>query len=281
VDRAIQFIGEQPDEPFFLNLWIQEGHAPYTPLPSQLEPYNHWPNEPERIYYATIGNADAQLGRLFDYLDEKGLAENTIVIFTSDNGPEVPLMHDKRSNRFESRGSTGGYRGRKRSLFEGGVRTPFIVRWPKEIPANEHNKETVITGVDMLPTLAAAAGISLPDGYESDGENMLEAFKGSGQMRTKPIYNSYLFTYENVPWYKLIDKIYRPEDWQQLSIRDGDFKLVHSMKLNRTALFNVVEDPYEKVNLAPKYPEKKTSMLEEILAWKDTLPMEPDPKCKY
>jgi len=110
---------------------------------------------------------------------------------------------------------------------------------------------------------------------------MLDAFLGQEKERSKPIYNSYLFTYEDVPWYKLIDRIYRPEDWQQLSIRDGDFKLVHSMKLNRTALFNVVEDPNEKVNLAPTYPEKKAAMLAEILAWKDSLPMEPDPKVKY
>ncbi|MGE4488497.1 MAG: sulfatase [Kiritimatiellales bacterium] len=204
VRKAMEFMEANKDQSFFVNLHIHEGHTPLAPLPSSRLPYKDVP-EPEQTYYAAVGNADRFLGELFAFLDKNELRDNTIVIFTSDNGPEVPVPNPK-DLRFGARGETGGFKGRKRSLFEGGVRVPFVVRWPGRVPAGSVNEKTVLTAVDMLPTLCAAAGVPMPEGYTSDGENMLSAFLGKKILRTKPIFWSYFYTPKvmrggvEVPW---------------------------------------------------------------------------------
>jgi arylsulfatase A-like enzyme len=126
-----------------------------------------------------------------------GLEDNTIVMFSSDNGPEYNVGNDSPQKNhpdaqatgygtYYSVGETGGMRGRKRSLFEGGVRVPFIVRWPGHTVAGTQNRTTVLTAVDILPTLCAAAGVTLPADYRSDGEDLLAVFNGKPTTRTRP-----------------------------------------------------------------------------------------------
>lgn len=277
VDRSIDFISRAKGQPFFLNLWIKEGHAPYKPLPSHLTPYNNHPDEAERIYYASIGNADRQIGRLLAHLNQEGLRQNTIVIFTSDNGPEVPTMHNPYSKRYESRGSTGGLKGRKRSLFCGGVRVPFIVRWPGVVPAGKINTETVLSMVDLMPTLLSAAGVSAPP---TSGENLLSAFQGVDTERTKSLYNSFYYTHDSDPvWYSKIDQKYIPHDWPQVSILSGDWKLVHSFKANsgngRTELYNMRYDPFERRDKSTKSPGVAKRLMRELMGWWNALPNKP------
>lgn len=161
VDEAIRFIETHRDGPFYLNLWTEAPHNPLIPTPEQLDPYKAM--EPgRREYYAVMTAMDAAIGRFLVRLDELMLTQNTIVIFSSDNGPAWRGAW----------GSNGSFRGRKQSLYEGGIRMPFIVRWPGRIAAERVDTESVIADVDLLPTLCALANVALPDGMSFDGEDV-------------------------------------------------------------------------------------------------------------
>lgn len=185
-DHAVKFIRESKGQPFYLNLWLHETHHLVSATEEDKKPYADVA-EPHRTYYAAVTRADRQVGRILDLLDELSLAQRTLVMFSSDNGPENPGTRPTDRHYF-SVGSTGGLRGRKRSLLMGGVNVPFLVRWPGVVPAGRVNKDTALAGVDVFPTLLAAAGVPAPAGYLGDGENMLPALKGAAQARTKPIF---------------------------------------------------------------------------------------------
>src|SRR5690606_38615837 len=112
---------------------------------------------------------DKQMGRLFDGLRELGIAENTLVIFTSDNGA-LPSFKGSRN---------GGLRGTKLSLYEGGIRMPFIVRWPGHVPAGAIDSLSVLNSTDLFPTLASIASAKLPANYKGDGEDRLSVWLGT------------------------------------------------------------------------------------------------------
>ena len=167
-ENTLRFIRGCRDTPFYVNLWLHETHHLVAATEEDKRSYPDTP-EPQRTYYAAVTRADRQVGRVLALLDELGKTDNTIVVFSSDNGPEV--THPEPGQKFYySVGSTGGLKGRKRSLYLGGVGTPFIVRWPGKVPAGRVDRTTPIAGVDMFPTLLAAAGIPLPEGYQPDGE---------------------------------------------------------------------------------------------------------------
>ena len=176
VDFTMDFIQRAGNEPFFVNLWIHESHTVIDPPQDAKDAYAHV-EEPYRSYYACISYADRELGRLFQFLKENNLEENTLVIFSSDNGPEVP-NEDPTRITYYSRGSTAGLRGQKRSLHEGGVGVPFIVHWPGRVPAGQVDHVTNISAVDILPTFLSIAGIDLPDNYKPDGEDLSASFFG-------------------------------------------------------------------------------------------------------
>ena len=122
------------------------------------------------IYYAVVTEADRQIGRLLRRLDELGLAENTIVLFSADNGPEDIAI---RNASHSGVGSPGPFRGRKRSLYEGGIRVPFLLSWPEgNASRGTVDDDTPLCAVDLLPTFCALAGIDLPEGLQLDGEDM-------------------------------------------------------------------------------------------------------------
>jgi N-acetylgalactosamine-6-sulfatase len=132
VDHTLRFIRSCGEEPFYINLWLHETHHLVAATEDDKQAY---PDtlEPQRTYYSAVTRADRQIGRVLELLDELGKRDHTIVIFSSDNGPEV--THPNPGDKFYySVGSTGGLRGRKRSLYLGGVGTPLIVRWPGQVP---------------------------------------------------------------------------------------------------------------------------------------------------
>src|SRR5690606_36345164 len=148
-----------------------------------------------------------------DGLERMGLAKDTCVIFSSDNGPEdIQITNASHSGV----GSAGPLRGRKRSLYEGGGRTPFIVRWPGRVPAGAVDDGSVIAGVDFLPTVCALAGIELPAGHALDGEDRSAVLRGAAGPRAKSIHWEWRFRVAGHVWNRS----------PMLAIRDGDWKLL-------------------------------------------------------
>jgi N-acetylgalactosamine-6-sulfatase len=175
VDNAIEFIrGVPKGTPFYAQLWMLLPHAPLAPTAEQLAefkgqqpgPHVPWPGA-QQIFQASLRDLDTQLGRLFTELERNGLDKETLVVFSSDNGPEDIHIQNASHSAF---GSPGPFRGRKRSLYEGGVREPGIVRWPGRVPAGRVESKAVVSGVDLFPTLAKLAGTSAPQNV--DGEDV-------------------------------------------------------------------------------------------------------------
>ncbi len=257
-DHAVRFIEESGDKPFFINLWLHETHNVVSATEEDRKPYSGVA-EPQQTYYSAVTRMDRQVGRILDAVKSAGIDDHTLIMFSSDNGPE------NSTPRLEySVGVTGGMKGQKRSLYMGGVCTPFIVRWPGHVPAGRVEKESLIGGVDVLPTLLAAAGVELPADYLPDGINALPAFLGQELHRTKP-----LFWYWQGPA--------QGPNWPRFGMRDGYWTLL--MDDNIAELYNVHDDRGQQKNLAARYPERVESMKKSISDWKSTLP--PLPKVSF
>jgi N-acetylgalactosamine-6-sulfatase len=194
-------------------------------------------------------------------LKELDLEKNTIVVFSSDNGPENthPSIKEMRGRYggYYSLGETGGRKGRKRSLHDGGTNTPFIVRWPGRIPAG---RVDTTSATDLLPTLCAATGVSLPAGYEGDGENLLAAWEGKPFRRSRPIFWDWNGT------------IRPPTNWPRWSVLDGDWKLLTNDDGSRIELYDLSKDRAEANDRSRESSERLKQLAAQLAAWKASLP---------
>lgn len=275
-DNAARFIRENKSGPFYVNVWIHESHTPHVPSKESMEKWKGL-DEQKQVYAAVITDGDNAVGKVLAALKEAGVEDNTIVMFSSDNGPEWTGTQKKLGrpapdgtqgyDTYYSVGETAGLRGRKRSLFEGGIRVPFIVRWPGHAPAGAKNDKTAVTAVDLLPTLCAAAGVKLPDDYRSDGENLLEAFNGKEVVRTRPIFWEWRGNNTEPNW------------WPRLAVRDGDWKLAMTYDAKRVELHQLINDRAEAKDQSKAHPEIVERLSKLLLAWKATLPEKPNPEC--
>ncbi|MEO0510900.1 MAG: sulfatase-like hydrolase/transferase [Verrucomicrobiota bacterium] len=284
VDLAIDYMESQKEstQPFYINLWVYPTHSYIDPTPEMLAVYQdlqvdisdfdnplmqeflQWIDTQGdveaamRAYCSDVTELDNHVGRLMSAIKSLGLDENTIVIFASDNGPPpLDAVHnlDQLATRMKERptlincvGSAGPYRDRKISLNDGGVRTPFFVRWPGKVSAGSVNTQTVFTGVDFLPTIAALAGTSAPEGI--DGENLVAALRGEQIIRSGPH-----FWNDRPGWTTL-----REKQWKA-HLQKGKFRL-----------YNILMDPSESNNVAHKFPEVASQYLKLIEQFETTLP---------
>lgn len=259
---ATDFLQRHREKPFYLNVWMHETHLAHHPSEESLKAYAHL-DERQRIYAAVATDADRGVGLILAKLKELGLEANTLVVFSSDNGPENTNPRAKKMGSgyggYYSIGETGGKKGRKRSLHEGGTNTAFIVRWPGQVPAGRVDKTTRLSATDLLPTVCAATGVKLPEDYQGDGEDMLAAFKGAEVKRTKPIFWDWTGT----------DR--PPTNWARGAINDGDWKLLID-DAQRVELYRLTEDAAEEKNLAKENPDMVKELRAKIDAWKATLP---------
>jgi arylsulfatase A-like enzyme len=189
-------------------------------------------------------------------LTEMGLDENTLVIFSSDNGP---------ANYPPARiaGSTAGLKGRKTEIFEGGVDVPFIVRWPGHVTAGKVDHQSVLSTVDLLPTFCKLANQKLPENYQPDGESFTSIFENRPFIRTKPLFWEWRFSTKNPNL---------PNSWVYLAVRDGDWKLLADEEHKRIELYNIADDQFEKNNVASENSEKVNELLSKWEYWKSGLP---------
>ena len=272
--RAADFIRRHQDQPFFINLWIHETHTPHYPLQQYLDQFEDL-DEQQQVYAAIVAEGDAGVGLILDTLKELGLDEQTLVMFSSDNGPEWTGMKKHSDDTstgpglgsYYSVGEKGTLKGQKRSLYAGGIRVPFIARWPSVIPAERVNRDSVLTAVDLLPTFMELAGQALPADYQPDGVSMVAALKGQPFERSKPIF------WEWAPAQA------HAEVWPHLGIREGQWKLLINEQLGKAELYNIENDWAETTDLSAQYPEVVDQLTQQTQAWKATLPTEPPVSC--
>jgi arylsulfatase A-like enzyme len=258
VDLTINFLEQNRENPVFVNLWIHESHAAIDPPQDAKDAYANM-EEPFRSYYACISYADRELGRLFSYLEEEGLDSTTLVIFSSDNGPEFPSENPE-SKTWYSRGETAGLVGQKRSLHEGGIGLPFFVRWPGMVPSGIKNNTTHLAAVDILPSLCAIAGIDMPENFVPDGEDLSETFLGEKIQRTQPVFWE---------WRGHQGR----ENWPRLAVRYGDWKLLCTYDGSQKTLYNIQENRIESPDSLEYYPELADSLFRLVSEWKENLPV--------
>ena len=241
-NRAQEFMTEAraKNKPFFVNLWLDDVHSPFFPTKAR-----RGDGTKKTLYNAVVQEMDSQLGPLLEYIRT---VPNTIVIVASDNGPEPGA------------GSAGAFRGHKGNLYEGGIREPLIVWGPGLVKSGVVNENTVVTSVDMFPSLLKLAGVA----QAHDGEELSDALLGKKQpLRRRPIF-----------WKRPPD---RPgpsarERWPDLAVREGDWKLLCMTDGSAPQLYNLKSDPGEAKNLASEQPERVRLLTEKLLGWNKTLP---------
>ena len=248
--RAVDTINAyaRSDQPFFISLHFNAPHWPWEGPGDEAEAQHvagtnlrHFDGGTQEIYARMIGAMDREIGRVLDALDAHGLGENTVVVFTSDNGGE----------RFAD---TWPFTGRKTELLEGGLRVPTLIAWPARIPAGAINEQVAIT-MDFMPTLLAAAGTAPDPGHPPDGIDLMPVLAGGALIERK------LF--------------WRYKTNRQRAARIGDYKFLKI--LDNTFLFNVVDDPLERANLKDRRRDIYDRLVAEWEAWNAAmLPEVPD-----
>jgi arylsulfatase A len=241
-DEAVRWLREGRDvsKPFFLTVWTHEPHLPIESDPKFQAAYGAISDPEVRQHHGNVSQMDAAFGAVMRALDDLKLSDSTLVVFTSDNGPEGDGMKGR------SRGSTGGLRGRKRALYEGGIRVPGVVRWPGRIPAGR-TVETPMIGSDLLPTVLAAAGVAPPNDRVIDGVDMLPVLTGAAAdvQRKLPLY-----------W-----RLHMAPHNLHLAMRQGDWKILASADFSKAELYNLKSDPAERRDLRAAEAERFSGML--------------------
>ena len=256
MDRALPFIARAAADkkPFMTTIWFYGPHSPVRAGKALRELY---PNMPlgRQHYLGAITAIDQQVGRLRAHLTKLGLADNTLIFFCSDNGPEGPGKPGPKYNPYAGAwyGSAGEFRGRKRYLYNGGVCVPAFALWPAAIKPAQTLSEPACT-LDYLPTIAAITRFTMPDKRPIDGTSILPLLTGRPWKRTKPIpFASKMTSGKNSP----------DATW----IR-GDFKFCTNItSAGQDALYHIHNDPAEQNNIIAKHPKLAAAMKAELLKW--------------
>ena len=278
---AIDFIRENKDGPFYVNVW---GHATHFPVntpdhlaaefqnvkvdrelfaPTMQHKFDECVqiggdlDQSMRQYLGDVYQIDLNVGRLLKTIDDLGLRENTIVVFSSDHGP-APVMLGKKGARKYSNNMLGyakRFRGGKHSQYEGGTRVPFIIRWPGKVKADRVDSTNVCSFIDWMPTLCAIAGAEPPQLV--DGEDVSDIWFGDDRQRKTPLF------------WKTSAAGSTP------AMRDGKWKL-HSPRKKRgeIELYDLSMDPSESSNLAERHPDVVTRLAKTLRRWVAELPEE-------
>lgn len=243
VKEAVTWLRQHrdPARPFLLSVWAHEPHYPIKSAPEFKALYPELTDDVQREHHANVTQLDHAFGQLMQALDELQLTQETIVIFTSDNGPEGDGI------KTPGRGSTGGLRSRKRSVYEGGIRVPGLVRWPGVTQAGATSDIPVI-GSDIFVTLAKAAGVTIPADRVIDGGDFRAALAGGPVERARPLY-----------WRCVI----APEPLK-VAMRVGDWKILADEAMHRFELYQVQRDPRETTELSATEPVKLEEMKKAI-----------------
>jgi arylsulfatase A-like enzyme len=253
VEKTLDFLRRHKSQPCYVNLWPDDMHTPWV---ARGAAEKRGGDQSEEKFRAVLEEYDLQIGRLLDGLKESGLDERTLVIFSSDNGP-LPAFAGKR---------TAGLRGSKVSLYEGGIREPFIVRWSNRIPAGKVNEKTILGAVDLFPTLCAITKTPLPKNYSGDGEDMSRALFGKNLTRKKPLFWEYGRNEHSFGYPKGRDRS------PNLALRDGKWKLLTNADGKGAELYDLAKDERETMNVTETNPRVTKKLSELLLSWRKSVP---------
>ncbi len=236
-DAAVEFVQHNAERPFFLYLAYNAPHGPLQATDAYLSRVASIKSQRRRTYAAMVTALDDGVGRVLDALEEKRIAENTLVVFLSDNGgPTANASHND------------PLRGHKGSLFEGGIRVPFAACWPGVLPEGVDYDPPVIS-LDLFATMAPLAGVEASLPHPLDGVNLLPYLRGEKQGRPH-------------------DKLFwRMHAKKAFAVRSGDQKIILGEGEPAVRLTNLAEDIGEANNLAADRPEEVTSLRSEIDDW--------------
>jgi arylsulfatase A-like enzyme len=250
-DRGIEFIKRNTDRAFFLYLPYIATHFHIQAPPEDVARHKGKftekdPAQPlNATYAAMVTRMDEEIGRLLKTLDDLGLAEHTLVVFSSDQGATFEWGNQGTSAYHDS---NRPFRGQKRTLWEGGIRVPAVVRWPGKVPARTISHEP-LSMLDLLPTFLAAAGAGPDPAWQVDGRNMLPVWMGAEKAPPRTLF-----------WE------WRAEGSSQLAVMRGDLKLVLTGN-NPPELFNVETDPAERRSILAEHDALAKQLRQELTEW--------------
>lgn len=254
VDEIKGFVDLDKKNPFFIYWAFNAPHYPYQGTPKWLDYYKDLPT-PRKEYVAFLSYTDEQIGRVLDYLDDEGLAENTIVIFQSDHG------HSREARAFYGGGNAGPYRGSKFSMFEGGIRVPAIIRYPNVIPANEVRDQLAME-MDWFSTVADLTGIDISD-KQVDGKSLMPILNNKKSNSQHDAVFCQLGGYDD----QTAQWVARKGPWKLIGNVSEDLGKLNSMKMPELFLVNLEEDISEQNNVAEENPEKLNELLQLHKDW--------------
>ena len=244
-DEALQFIETNKERPFFCYLVTNAPHSPYLVAEEYKAPYKDNPDIPEPAFYGMIVNIDENWGRLVKRLDELGLAEDTILIFMTDNGSSGGWFP-----RSDARGYNAGMRGKKGSYYDGGHRVPFFIRWPAGGLQDGREVNALSCHMDLLPTFIDLCGLEAPADLAFDGTSIAALMRGDAE--ELPDRNIFLQYRQNTN---------PPEKWES-AVMNGRWRLVYGKEL-----YDIEVDPGQQRDVAEQYPELVSKLRQAHEAW--------------
>jgi arylsulfatase A-like enzyme len=247
MDRAVAFIeyAAARNQPFLAVIWFHAPHEPVVATQRHRAPYSQYPMKTQH-FYGAIAALDEQMGRLRETLRYLKIERNTMLWYASDNGPEGDAQVSN------SPGNAGPFRGRKRSLFEGGIRVPGLLEWPARFAAPRVIKAAASTS-DYVPTICAALGIPPPK--QLDGINLLPILEGKLAERNSPLG---------------FETMNDTRGSQKLAWIEDRWKLLSNLDNTADSLFDLVNDPSEKTDLIAKHPKLARSLRGKLETWRDS-----------
>ena len=259
VDQTLEFFRAHPGQPCFVNLWLDDTHAPWIPTQAVQNDRSQRRDARENLR-PVLTEMDQQIGRLLASLSEMGVASNTLVLFLGDNGPLPPFNQER----------TAGLRGSKLSLYEGGIREPFIVWWPGRVPAGRVDTNSVLSAIDVFPMLAKVAGANVPADTQFDGEELSKALFGKSAVRSKPLFweygrNTNSFAFPGIARNRS----------PNVAVRDGQWKLLVNSDGTKAELYDLLLDPNETRNVISEQRDLAEGFKRTALNWRKSLPALP------
>lgn len=240
-ENAKKYIESKKDEPFFCYLATNAAHSPYWVEDNYFEQYEGNDNIPHKPFYGMIANIDENIGKLMNYLESSGQLDNTILIFTSDNGSAQGAKIDKSVNNWDGpvvKGYNAGMRGIKASMYEGGHRVPFYIHWPNGGLDEGRDIDALTAHYDVFPTLVDLCQLEVNPDINFDGQSMVPLMNGETKdFEDRMVFVSTQFSATQVPW-------------KRTAVMHKNWRLVEA-----TELYDLNTDPGQTTNVAEQYPD--------------------------